>query len=253
MKIISYNVNGIRAAINKGFLEWLEEENPDIICLQEVKALEEQVNIEGFERLGYQVYWHPAKKKGYSGVAVLTKIAPLSLQKGMGIQKYDDEGRLLLLAFEDFTLINSYFPSGSSGDERQEFKYQWLADYQQYIDGIKSAHPRLVLCGDVNICHQPIDIHNPSSNKNTSGFLPEERQWVTDFIASGFIDTFREFCQEPDHYSWWSYRANSRDRNKGWRIDYFFTSSVMKEKLVGAGILPEVKHSDHCPIYILLK
>lgn len=248
MKIITYNVNGIRAAMKKGFVDWLKEENPDVICLQEVKALEEQADLEEIKALGYQIYWNAAEKKGYSGVAVFSKIAPESVSVGIGIDKYDREGRLHKFNFGSFSLINSYFPSGSSGDERQAFKMDYLADFEQYIAELKKSEPNLVICGDVNICHKEIDIHNPKSNKNTSGFLPEEREWVTQFLASGFVDCFREFDESPDHYSWWSYRAAARQRNKGWRIDYFFASESLKEQLTACRIMPEAKHSDHCPV-----
>ncbi|MGB0521495.1 MAG: exodeoxyribonuclease III [Flammeovirgaceae bacterium] len=248
MKIITYNINGIRAAMKKGFVEWLAAENPDVICLQEVKALEEQADLEEIKALGYHIYWHAAEKKGYSGVAVFSKVVPQSVSVGIGIEKYDQEGRLHKFNFGDFSLINSYFPSGSSGDERQAFKYEYLDDFYAYIEELKNTEPNLVICGDVNICHKAIDIHNPKTNKNTSGFLPEEREWVTKFLASGFVDCFRQFDESPDHYSWWSYRGGARARNKGWRIDYFFASTSLTDKLKGCKIMPEVKHSDHCPV-----
>jgi len=248
MKIVTYNVNGIRAAMKKGFVEWLMEENADVVCLQEVKALEEQADLEGIKALGYEIYWNAAEKKGYSGVAIFTKIKPESVSVGMGVEKHDREGRLHKLNFGKFSLINSYFPSGSSGDERQAFKYEYLADFSAYIKELRKTEPNLVICGDVNICHLEIDIHNPKTNKNTSGFLPEEREWVTNFLVSGFVDCFRQFDESPDHYSWWSYRAASRQRNKGWRIDYFFASESLKADLIDCKILPDVKHSDHCPV-----
>ncbi|MFT5914551.1 MAG: exodeoxyribonuclease-3 [Flammeovirgaceae bacterium] len=249
MKIITYNVNGIRAALKKDFLGWIESENPAIFCLQEVKAMENQVpELEIFKEMGYEIYWNPAEKKGYSGVATFTKIKPISVTKGIGLEKYDSEGRVLKLTFENFTLINSYFPSGSSGDLRQAFKMNYLADFQKYIDELKKTEPNLVICGDVNIVHLDMDIHNPTKQKNTSGFLPEEREWVSHFLKKGFVDTFRHFSQEPDNYSWWSYRANARNNNKGWRIDYFFATESLQEKLTDCKILPDVKHSDHCPV-----
>lgn len=250
MKIITYNINGIRAAIKKGFIDWIADENPDVICLQEVKALEEQVDLEGIKALGYEVYWNAAEKKGYSGVAIFTKIKPESVSVGMGVEKHDREGRLHKLNFGSFSLINSYFPSGSSGDERQAFKYEYLDDFYAYIEELKKTEPNLIICGDVNICHLEIDIHNPKSNKNTSGFLPEEREWVTKFLDSGFVDCFRQFDESPHHYSWWSYRANARNNNKGWRIDYFFASESLKNQLKGCKIMPDVKHSDHCPVWL---
>ncbi len=248
MKLITYNVNGIRAALKKDFIGWIESEKPDIFCLQEVKALESQVpELELFRQMGYEIYWNPAEKKGYSGVATFTKIKPISVTKGMGLT-HDTEGRVLKLTFEDFTLINSYFPSGSSGDLRQDFKMEYLADFQQYIDELKQTEPNLLICGDVNICHLDMDIHNPTKQQNSSGFLPEERNWVSNFLAKGFVDTFRHFSQEPHNYSWWSYRANARNNNKGWRIDYFFATESLREKLTDCKILPDVKHSDHCPV-----
>ena len=236
--------------MKKGFVDWLTEENPDVICLQEVKALEEQADLEEIKALGYNIYWFAAEKKGYSGVAVFTKIEPQHVEHGMGIEKYDKEGRLIKLNFGSFSLINSYFPSGSSGDERQAFKYEYLDDFYDYIEGLKQVESELVICGDVNICHKEIDIHNPKTNKNTSGFLPEERAWVTKFLATGFVDCFRQFDESPDNYSWWSYRAASRQRNKGWRIDYFFASENLKDKLKGSRLIPEAKHSDHCPVFL---
>jgi len=248
MKIITYNVNGIRAAMKKGFVDWLKEEDPDVVCLQEVKALEEQADLEEIKSLGYEIYWNAAEKKGYSGVAIFTRIKPESVAVGLGVEKHDREGRLHKLNFGSFSLINSYFPSGSSGDERQAFKYEYLDDFYAYIEEVKKTEPNLVICGDVNICHTDIDIHNPKTNQNTSGFLPEERAWVTKFLESGFVDCFRQFDESPDHYTWWSYRAAARQRNKGWRIDYFFASESLKNQLQDCKILPEAKHSDHCPI-----
>jgi exodeoxyribonuclease III len=253
MKIISYNVNGIRAALTKGFADWVKEENPNILCLQEVKALKKQVDLTPFEELGYEVYWMPAEKKGYSGVAILTKPKPKHVEMGCGYEAYDMEGRVIRADFEDFSIMNVYMPSGSSGDVRQSFKMQWLDDFYQYVNELKQEIPNLIICGDYNICHKAIDIHNPSRNKNTSGFLPEEREWMDKFTESGFIDTFRYFNDEPHQYSWWSYRANSRKKNLGWRIDYHFATESLKDRLKGASILNDVVHSDHCPVVVELK
>jgi len=253
MKIISYNVNGLRAAIKKGFLEWLEKENPDIICIQETKMQEDQVDKLAFEAMGYRQYWNMAEKKGYSGVGILTKLKPDHFSTGMGIPKYDREGRVIRLDFKDFTLINSYFPSGSSGDERQAFKMEYLADMQVFIDNLKQERQKIVLCGDYNICHKPIDINHPERHKNSSGFLPEERAWMDKFVGQGFVDSFREFDTSAEKYSWWSYRANSRAKNLGWRIDYHMITENLKPNLVNAGIFPDVKHSDHCPVWLELK
>lgn len=253
MKIISYNVNGIRAAIRKGFLTWLAQEDPDMICLQEVKASADQVNQEDFIKLGYHVYWMEASsRKGYSGVALLTKHRPVHVAYGCGIETYDREGRVIRADFADFSLMSVYMPSGTMGDERQQFKMQWLGDFYQYIDHLKQEIPRLIISGDYNICHRPIDIHDPVRNKNCSGFLPEERAWVSQFLESGFVDTFRYFNDQPQQYSWWSYRAGARAKNLGWRIDYHMASQSLRDVLAGATILPEVTHSDHCPVVLNL-
>ena len=249
MKIISYNVNGIRAALNKGFKDWLIEENPDVLCIQELKALPEQVP-DFWTELGYQMYWETAEKKGYSGVAILCKQEPTKVVNGCGIPLYDNEGRVIRVDFEDVSVMSVYMPSGTSGDIRQDFKYDWLDFFYDYAQEIRKEVPNLVICGDYNIAHTEIDIHNPVSNKNSSGFLPEERAWLTKYIESGFIDSFREFNENPHHYSWWSYRANSRANNKGWRIDYLMATEEMRKRLTSGYILPEAKHSDHCPIVL---
>lgn len=249
MKIISYNVNGIRAALKKGFKEWLIEENPDVLCLQELKAQPEQIEP-FYQDLGYNMYCETAEKKGYSGVAILSKHQPIHIEYGCGNDKYDSEGRVIRADFKDFSVISVYMPSGTSGDIRQDFKYEWLDFFFDYVQKLRESHPNLIISGDYNIAHHPIDIHNPVSNKKSSGFLPEERAWLTKFIDSGFIDTFRAFQENPHHYSWWSYRANARANNKGWRIDYQMTTETMRARLGGASILPAVKHSDHCPIVL---
>jgi exodeoxyribonuclease-3 len=250
MKIISYNVNGIRAALKKGFDEWLKKENPDIIGLQEVKSMEYQIDITIFKDLGYHVYWYPAVKKGYSGVAILSKDKPDNITYGIGIDKYDDEGRTIRADYKDFSFMNTYFPSGTTGGIRQEFKYAFLDDIYGYTQDLIKTYPNLLLSGDYNICHKPIDIHNPVSNKNTSGFLPEERAWMDKFTSTGFDDSFRLLNQSADEYSWWSYRANARANNKGWRIDYHMTSTPLSAKVKNVNILQDIKHSDHCPIVV---
>jgi len=251
MKIISYNVNGIRAAMQKGFVEWVATENPDIICLQELKAEIDQVDISGLANLGYEIHWHSAQKKGYSGVGIFSKLTPSHVEVGCGIEKYDVEGRVLRLDFPDFSIMSVYMPSGSSGDERQGFKMEWLADFQAYAQTLSQQIPHLIIAGDYNICHRPIDIHNPKSNANSSGFLPEEREWMENFIQSGFVDTFRNKNPEAAHqYSWWSYRAGARAKNLGWRIDYHLATKAMEHRIQNAYILPDVKHSDHCPIVL---
>lgn len=249
MKIISYNVNGIRAALNKGFAHWLKEENPDILCLQELKAQPEQVP-DFYSELGYEMYWETAEKKGYSGVAILSKITPKRVVNGCGNELYDAEGRVIRADYEDFSVMCVYMPSGTSGDVRQDFKYEWLDFFYDYAQEVRSEMEHMIICGDYNIAHHEIDIHNPVSNKNSSGFLPEERAWLTKYVESGFVDTFRVFNQNPHQYSWWSYRANARANNKGWRIDYLMATEQMKNRLLNADILQEVKHSDHCPILL---
>jgi exodeoxyribonuclease-3 len=250
MRIITYNVNGIRAAMNKDLVGWLKAANPDVLCLQETKATSDQVDVKAFEALGYHLYWYSAQKKGYSGVAIFSKIKPKHVEYGCGIEKYDFEGRIIRLDFDDCSVMSVYHPSGSSGDDRQAFKMKWLADFQEYINDLKTNHPNLILCGDYNICHKPIDIHNPKSNANTSGFLPEEREWMEQFIQSGFTDSFRHFNQEPHQYSWWSYRAGSRGKNLGWRIDYNLVANHLDKQLKRAVILPDAMHSDHCPVLL---
>lgn len=253
MKVISYNVNGIRAAIKKGFLDWLKAANPDVICIQETKAQKEQLDLELFEAAGYHHnYWFSAEKKGYSGVAVLSKIEPNKVTYGTGIETMDFEGRNLRLDFDQLSVMSLYLPSGTN-DARLNFKLNYMAEFQDYVNGLKKEIPNLLICGDYNICHEAIDIHNPKQNKNTSGFLPVERKWIDDFINSGFIDTFRFLNKEPHHYSWWSYRANARNNNKGWRIDYCMASEPLKTNIERAFILPEAKHSDHCPIGVEFK
>ncbi|MFV0531307.1 MAG: exodeoxyribonuclease III [Flavobacteriales bacterium] len=251
MKIISYNVNGIRAALKKGFDKWLEASNPDVICLQEIKATQEQVDVSIFENLGYNHYWYSAQKKGYSGVAVFTKKEPIHIEYGTGIESMDFEGRNLRIDFDDVSVMSMYLPSGTNLD-RLEFKLNYMDEILQYLTQLRKTLPNLIVCGDYNICHEAIDIHDPVRNAKVSGFLPVERQWLTRFINSGFVDGFRYFNKEPHHYSWWSYRANARNNNKGWRIDYTMVAEPLKDKLVRATILPEAKHSDHCPIMVEL-
>jgi exodeoxyribonuclease-3 len=250
MKIISYNVNGIRAALNKGFIDWLVAANPDVICLQEIKAHKEQLDLSLFENAGYNYhYWFSAEKKGYSGVAVLSKTKPDKVVYGTGIETMDYEGRNLRVDFANVSIMSLYLPSGTN-DNRLEFKLTYMAQFQDYVNNLKKELPNLIICGHYNICHTEIDIHNPVQNKDTSGFLPVERKWLGNFIDSGFIDSFRHLNKDPHHYSWWSYRANSRNNNKGWRIDYHMVSNNMKDNIKRAYILPEAKHSDHCPVVI---
>jgi exodeoxyribonuclease III len=250
MKIISYNINGIRSAISKGFSEWLGDEMPDIIHLQEIKAMEEQVDLSFLAQLGYRYIWHSAQKKGYSGVASIFKNEPDSFQNGIGIEMYDIEGRFLRMDYGNTTYINSYFPSGTTGDYRQTVKESYLEDVLIFLIKLKNENRDIVISGDFNICHKAIDINNPQRHKNSSGFLPNEREWFDRLISEGFIDSFRLFNNKPNEYSWWSYRANSRIKNLGWRIDYHIVSASLKDRISNAYILQEIKHSDHCPVVI---
>jgi len=253
MKIITYNVNGLRAAIGKGFLDWLEAEQPDVLCLQEIKLQSDQFPKEEFESRGYHSYIYCAEKKGYSGVAILTKEKPDHVEFGMGIEKYDREGRFLRADYGDLSVVSVYHPSGTSGEERQAFKMIWLADFQKYVLELQKTRKKLVICGDYNIAHEPIDIHDPVRNSKNSGFLPEEREWLTGFLSTGFIDSFRVLNPDKQEYTWWSYRFNARKNNKGWRIDYNMVSPEVQPMLEKAYILGDVVHSDHCPLALILK
>ena len=249
MKIASYNVNGIRAAMNKGFIDWLKSANPDVICLQEIKAMKEQVDIEAIENAGYKYnYWFSAQKKGYSGVAILSKIEPNHVEYGTGIESMDFEGRNLRADFDGLSVMSMYLPSGTN-DDRLAHKFEYMNMIHQYLNELRIEFPNLVVLGDYNICHEEIDIHNPKM-KGVSGFLPEEREWLGNFIDSGFIDSFRYLHPEKQEYSWWSYRANARANNKGWRLDYGMVSEPLQENIKRSVILSEAVHSDHCPILI---
>jgi exodeoxyribonuclease-3 len=253
MKIISYNVNGIRAAITKGFLDWLQQADPDVICLQEIKAMHDQIPLSEFEKAGYPYhYWFPAQKKGYSGVAILSKIKPNNVVFGTGIEHMDFEGRNLRVDFDAFSIMSLYLPSGSNL-ARLDHKFMYMDDFQNYVTNLKQEIPNLIICGDYNICHQAIDIHDPIRNAKVSGFLPEERSWLDIFIKNGFVDSFRHFNKDPHQYTWWSYRAGARGNNKGWRIDYILVSKTIENRLQRAVILPDAKHSDHCPVMIAIE
>jgi len=252
MKLITYNVNGIRAAFTKDFLGWLKIADPDIICIQESKAGNDQIDIESLEKIGYHSYWHSAVRKGYSGVGIASKIKPNHIEYGCGIESYDNEGRIIRADFDGYSVISVYVPSASNID-RLEFKMQFCHDFLAYIKELRKTIPNLVISGDFNICHQAIDIHDPVRLKNVSGFLPMEREWMTNFIEEcELIDSFRFFNSEPDNYTWWSYRQNSRAKNKGWRLDYNFATYTLKDKLSRAVILKEAVHSDHCPALLEL-
>ena len=249
-KIITYNVNGIRAAVSKGLLEWLAAADPDIVCFQETKAQPDQIPVMDFEILGYHSYWFSAQKKGYSGVGILTKVKPDKVVYGMDIPEYDFEGRFIRADFGDISVVSVYHPSGSSGDERQGFKMIWLERYLNYVNELKKSRPNLILSGDYNICHRAIDIHDPIRNATSSGFLPEEREWMSKFLENGFIDSFRQFNNEPHQYTWWSFRAGARSKNLGWRIDYNMVSEPIGNLMKKALILPDARHSDHCPAWL---
>lgn len=252
MKIVSYNVNGIRAALKKGFLDWLVAANPDVICLQEIKAQEDQLDLSLFKAAGYPyTYWFSAQKKGYSGVAILSKTKPKNIVFGTGIEFMDFEGRNIRADFSDVSVMSLYLPSGTN-IQRLEHKFEYMDLFKSYIDELKKEIPNLIICGDYNICHEAIDIHDPVRNKNVSGFLPEERAWMSNFLKSGFVDAFRHLNKAPHQYSWWSYRANARANNKGWRLDYTLVSTPLKENIKRAVILSEAVHSDHCPVLLEL-
>ena len=247
--ILTYNINGIRAALKKDLDSWIDSSKADIVCLQEIKAKPEQFNVEVFIKLGFECFINSAEKPGYSGVAILSKIKPKNVEYGCGIDKIDFEGRVIRADYDNYSVMSVYFPSGSN-PLRQAFKMEFLDLFYDYIQELKKKIPNLIISGDYNICHTAIDIHNPQRNKNTSGFLPEERDWVTKFIASGFVDSFRHLNTEPHNYSWWSYRANSRIKNLGWRIDYNMISESLLPNLNRSVILSQAVHSDHCPVLV---
>lgn len=255
MRIVSYNLNGIRAAIKKGLIEWLMENPIDVFCVQETKAAATDIDISLFTSLGYHVAWYPAQKKGYSGVAIFSKQKPDFIEYGNGYTMSDAEGRVVRVDIGDISIVNAYFPSGTSGEERQNYKYQWLKEFYTYIQKLKKTRPNIIVAGDYNIAHQDMDIHDPKGNKKSSGFLPEEKAWMDQFLSNGWIDSFRHLNPTATGaYSWWSQRFPSvRLQNKGWRIDYLCTSDTLLPKLKMATILPLVKHSDHCPIVLELK
>jgi exodeoxyribonuclease III len=252
MRIITYNVNGIRAAVRKGFIDWLKTDPADVICLQEIKAHKEDVPEAEINEAGYEVFSFSAQKKGYSGVAILTKIKLKNVVTGHGLEQSDFEGRVIQADFGKVTIVNAYFPSGTSGEERQGYKYQWLDEFFDYLAELRKKQPKLIVCGDYNICHKAIDIHDPVRNKNYTGFLPEERAWMDKLLDNGFVDTFRQFNTQPHQYTWWSQFAGARANNKGWRIDYINVSEPLKKTLKHAEIMPDVRHSDHCPVFLEL-
>jgi exodeoxyribonuclease-3 len=248
--IYSYNVNGLRSAMNKGFDSWLKDAQPDILCLQEIKVKEEQMDTTVFDRMGYRQYWYSAQKPGYSGVAILCKDKPDKVVYGMGIDKYDEEGRVLRADFGDVSVLSVYFPSGTSGEVRQAFKMVFLDDFLQWVEDLRKERPNLVISGDYNIAHTDIDINFPKKHQKMSGFLPEERAWVDQYLSHGYIDTFRMIHSTPHVYSWWSYRSQARSKDLGWRIDYHTATDVLAPRIKDASILQNVEHSDHCPVTV---
>jgi exodeoxyribonuclease-3 len=250
--ILSYNVNGIRSAVGKGLIDFLSEIDPDIVCFQETKAQSGQMHEDEFAKLGYYINAFSAVKKGYSGVAIFSKQKPDHVEYGIGIDKYDTEGRVIRADFGDFSVISAYFPSGTTGDVRQAFKMEFLFDFQNFLTELRKTRNKLIISGDYNICRLWIDIHNPDKQQGTSGFLPEEREWFANFVADGYVDSFRAINPEKHQYSWWSYRAGARQNNKGWRIDYHMLTNNLSDKILDAKIMQEVIHSDHCPVWVNL-
>jgi len=251
--LYSWNVNGLRALHKKGFLDWLQQTQPDILCLQETKCHPDQLPEALRQPEGYHSYWASAVKKGYSGVAIYTRTEPLSVQVGLGIERFDNEGRTLVADYGRFILINAYFPSGSSGAERIQYKLDYYAAFLDYCNQLQAAGKNIIFCGDVNTAHHPIDLARPTQNKKTSGFLPEERAWMDEVVAAGYVDTFR--ARHPDTtgaYSWWTVRSGARERNVGWRLDYFFVSQSFWPRVTNAAIHPEVYGSDHCPVSLVI-
>lgn len=253
MKILTYNVNGIRSATRKGLPAFLALNGADVVCLQEVKAQESDLDFSPYAELGYKGYWFSAQKKGYSGVAIFSKREPLTVEYGCGEPRFDAEGRNILLDFGDVAVMSLYAPSGTTGEVRQTVKYEWMDFFFAFAADLQKRYPKILFCGDYNIANTEIDIHNPKSNAKTSGFLPEERAWMTKLLTQGkFLDSFRHFYPEEKQYTWWSQRFNSRAKNLGWRIDYILATYPMQERLASVIILPDAIHSDHCPMELVL-
>ena len=250
MKLISWNVNGIRAVHKKGALEWLWKEKPDIICFQETKAWPEQLKTDLLEPSGYRSYWNQAERKGYSGTAIYTKKKPTSDSKGMGVEEFDKEGRIVTIEFPEFTFLNIYFPNGLASPERLKYKLGFYDTFLEHIDNLRDNGKKIIFCGDLNTAHNPIDLARPKENEKNSGFLPIERAWIDKCVDHGYIDTLRHFSSEPDIYTWWDYKTRARERNVGWRLDYFWISDDLLPNLKKAYVMSEVMGSDHCPVGI---
>jgi exodeoxyribonuclease III len=250
IRILSWNVNGIRAVHKKGFLEWFKSDNPDILCIQETKATRKQVPPDLRNVEGYHVYFNQAERKGYSGTALYTRIKPEKVDYGLKIDKFDLEGRTIIADYGDFILFNVYFPNGKMSPERLQYKMDFYDAFLEYADKLKEDGRNIVVCGDVNTAHQAIDLARPKENEKISGFLPEERAWIDKFLSHGYVDTFREFNKEENQYTWWSYRTRARERNVGWRLDYFFVNQEFTKQVESSYILSEVMGSDHCPVGI---
>jgi len=248
MKILLWNVNGIRAADKKGLFNWFKKEDADIVCLQEIKALPEQVPSHLRNIPGYEIFWSSAERKGYSGVVTFTKQKPLDIKKGFGINRFDNEGRILIIEFPSFTLFNIYFPNGKKNQDRLDYKLNFYDTFLAYADNLKAEGKNIVVCGDFNTAHKEIDLARPKENEKISGFLPIERAWIDTFIDHGYIDTFRNFNKEPDQYTWWDMKTRARERNVGWRIDYFFVNKEFISKVKKSFIMQNVLGSDHCPV-----
>ncbi len=253
MRIVSWNVNGIRAVEKKGFLEWLWKESPDILCVQETKAHVEQLNPVLLNPPGYHAYFHSGERKGYSGVATFTKQKPLAVKTGFGVERFDVEGRVLLTEYPSFTLLNIYFPNGKQNDSRLQYKLDFYEEALRFVERLKSQGKSVIICGDYNTAHKPIDLARPEANEDVSGFLPVERAWLDKWVAQGQADVFRNFCSLPGQYTWWDMKTGARERNVGWRIDYHFVTKDLLPRTQSADILKEVLGSDHCPVSIELK
>ncbi len=253
IKLLSWNVNGIRAAYKKGILNWFSKEHPDVLCIQETKAMKEQLPDDLINVKGYNSFFSSAEKKGYSGTATYTKVNPAKVSNDIGIQKFDSEGRFLVTEFDEFMLFNIYFPNGKAKAERLQYKMDFYEAFLKHLKKLLKQDKKIVICGDVNTAHKEIDLARPKPNEKVSGFLPEERAWIDKLLEAGFIDTLRVFNQKPEQYTWWDMMTRARDRNVGWRIDYFFISDNLKDNLKNAFILPDVMGSDHCPVGIELK